>query len=137
LEAYLWLIFVFKQLFFGEPKKIILVGDSAGGNLVAALTCLIIKLGIRKPDGIFMIYPAMNLDEKAFTPSLLYTLDDFILPHTYLKICAKAYVQKYKGKLDYLLSPIVTPLSVLKEFPLTHIYVGSRDPFSDDCYRFT
>jgi hormone-sensitive lipase len=55
-------VYVFKQLFVGEPKKIILVGDSAGGNLVAALTCLIIKLGIRKPDAIFLIYPALNLD---------------------------------------------------------------------------
>ena len=39
------------------PKKVILVGDSAGGNLVAALTCLAIQRNYRIPDGIQLIYP--------------------------------------------------------------------------------
>lgn len=49
-------------------------------------------LGIRPPQAVFLVYPALNLNDKAFTPSLLNTLDDFILPHTYLKICVNAYV---------------------------------------------
>mgnify|MGYP000874372689 CR=1 FL=1 len=114
LEAYLWLVYVFPQLFAGTVKKIILVGDSAGGNLVASLTNLLIKLGLRKPDAIFLIYPALNLDEKAFTPSLLYTLDDYILPHTYLKLCARAYCQGYRNLNDYFLSPIKTPKEILQ-----------------------
>lgn len=43
------------------PKKVVLVGDSAGGNLVGALTLLAIKTGVRVPDGILMAYPALNL----------------------------------------------------------------------------
>lgn len=39
----------------------VLVGDSAGGNLVAALTILCIKSGVRVPDGILLAYPALNL----------------------------------------------------------------------------
>jgi hormone-sensitive lipase len=69
------------------PKKIILTGDSAGGNLVAALTCLLIKQGLRVPDGIVLTYPALNLNYNNYTPSLLSSLDEPILPHTYLKIC--------------------------------------------------
>lgn len=38
--------------------KIILTGDSAGGNMAMAVTYRAIKLGLRKPDGIFLIYPA-------------------------------------------------------------------------------
>ena len=53
-----------------------LEGDSAGGNLVAALTVLCIKMGVRPPDGILMAYPALNLNLQFFTPSMLIALDD-------------------------------------------------------------
>lgn len=42
------------------PRKIILIGDSAGGNLVASLTIKIIKSGSRIPDGIVMAYPGFT-----------------------------------------------------------------------------
>jgi hormone-sensitive lipase len=58
------------------PKRVVLVGDSAGGNLVGALTILCIKMGVRVPDGILMAYPALNLNLQFFTPSLLIALDD-------------------------------------------------------------
>ena len=69
-----------------------LVGDSAGGNLVAALTNMLIDWGLRVPDGIVLVYPALNLDLKNYTPSLLTAINDMILPHTMLKICVKAYI---------------------------------------------
>lgn len=58
------------------PNQIVLVGDSAGGNLVAALTNLCIKMGVRVPDGILLAYPALNIDIKRFSPSFLISLDD-------------------------------------------------------------
>lgn len=76
-----------------NPKKIVLVGDSAGGNLVAALTTLLIQFGMRKPDGIVLVYPALNLNIATYTPSFLTALNDMILPHTFLKICLSAYLQ--------------------------------------------
>jgi len=39
------------------PKKIILVGDSAGGNLITALTIMAIQRGYRVPDGLILAYP--------------------------------------------------------------------------------
>lgn len=41
-ETYMWILHSFSQVFEVQPEKIILVGDSAGGNLVAALTTLLI-----------------------------------------------------------------------------------------------
>jgi hormone-sensitive lipase len=73
--------------------KIIFVGDSAGGNLVAALTNLLIKFNLRVPDGIVLVYPALNLCDYFYTPSLLTSLNDLILPHSFLKICLKAYLK--------------------------------------------
>lgn len=75
LQAYLWIINFFPQIFNIKVKKIILTGDSAGGNLVAALTCLLIKLKQRLPDGIVLVYPALNLNYDNYTPSLLACLD--------------------------------------------------------------
>lgn len=39
------------------PKKIVIVGDSAGGNLAAALTILAIQRNYRVPDGVILAYP--------------------------------------------------------------------------------
>ena len=89
----MWILYQFRQIFDVEPKKIILVGDSAGGNLVAALTNLLISFKLKIPDGIVLVYPAMNLNYYNFTPSLLTSLNDMILPHTFLKICLSAYLK--------------------------------------------
>ena len=128
-----------KQLYEFEPDKIILVGDSAGGNLVAALLNLLIDWNIRQPDGICLIYPALNLNYHNYTPSLLTCLNDMILPHTFLKICLKSYLKdpKYKPEEDYYVSPILTPQDMLKKYPPTRIFVGSKDPFHDDCCRLS
>lgn len=57
-------------------RRVVLVGDSAGGNLVAALTVLAIKEKVRIPDGILMGYPALYLTQKSYTPSMLHAIDD-------------------------------------------------------------
>ena len=63
-----------------EPKKIILLGDSAGGNLMLAITNMCINRGFKIPDGIFGNYPAVNCCQSEFWPSLLLGLDDLLLP---------------------------------------------------------
>lgn len=89
----MWVLEYYKQVFSAEPKKIILVGDSAGGNLVAALTSMLIMKKLRVPDGVVLVYPALNLNYHNYTPSLLTSLNDMILPHTFLKICLKSYLR--------------------------------------------
>lgn len=75
-----------------DIDRIILVGDSAGGNLVAAVTAMAIERNFRKPDGLILCYPALNLNKKTFTPSLLLSLDDPILPYPFLKMCINSYL---------------------------------------------
>jgi len=66
-----------------------LTGDSAGGNLIASLTLLCIMSQVRIPDGCLMIYPCLCIDTNIFTPRLLLSLNDKLLPYTFLKICCE------------------------------------------------
>ena len=72
------------------PKRIVLAGDSAGGNLCCAITSLAIKHGVRVPDGLFLAYPVMDLKMK-YSPSHAYGLNDYLLSHTVMDLCIKAY----------------------------------------------
>jgi len=41
-QAYFWLVLNCKDYFGFEPKKIIIIGDSAGGNLALSITTMAI-----------------------------------------------------------------------------------------------
>jgi hormone-sensitive lipase len=95
--VYYWIV-EYGEAFLGiKPEKIFLVGDSAGGNLVASLTIMAIERNYRVPDGIILAYPALSLSKKTFSPSLLLALDDPILPYPFLKMCIDSYVGDFSG----------------------------------------
>ena len=69
-----------------------LLGDSAGGNLVTGITMKCIKLGVRIPTGIFLIY-APSLIQFIPSPSRLLCLMDPLLPFGVLMKCLKGELQ--------------------------------------------
>jgi len=71
-----------------NPKKIILAGDSAGGNLVLGATAMALKAKLPKPLGIFLAYPACDLRSR-YTPSRIYTFEDAILHPSLLVLCMR------------------------------------------------
>lgn len=127
-----------------KPEKIIMVGDSAGGNLIAAVTIMAIQRNFRIPDGIIMCYPALTLDKFRFSPSMLLGVDDPLLPYPFLKMCIESYVgENYKindhcnpAKSPYL-SPILVDDATLSKFPSTRIMVAANDPLRDESFRLT
>ncbi|EAR83697.2 hypothetical protein TTHERM_00827140 (macronuclear) [Tetrahymena thermophila SB210] len=138
-QAYQWIVNNVSKYFNIIPNKIIVVGDSAGGNLTIALTQLCIKYNVRIPDGIVPIYPALSLNLKKFTPSYLISLDDQILPHMFLKMCLQAYVNKDDGfdaSTDPFLSPTCVSDEIIKKFPPVRLQIGNKDPLHDESYRF-
>lgn len=96
-QVYYWVVEHAETYLGIKPEKIILVGDSAGGNLVCAATLMAINRGYRVPDGLIMCYPALNLSKEIFTPSLLLAVDDPILPYPFLKMCLESYIGDFNG----------------------------------------
>ena len=137
-QVYNWLLVNSKEQLGIEPSKVILVGDSAGGNLALTLTYKALQAGVKVPDGIVLGYPAVNLSRRNFTDSLLFTLEDLIVPHTFLKLCLSSYIQDPDLDADSnpYLSPLAIPDEDLQRFPSVRMLVGSSDPLHDDCWRF-
>jgi len=63
--------------------------------------------GMRLPDGILLGYPALNLSMKTFTPSLLVSLDDYLLRFNVLMSCMNFYVKNGNPDIDPYLSPSI------------------------------
>lgn len=118
------------------PNQYVIVGDSAGGNLALALTYKIMTSGLPPPSGLVLAYPALNLDKDSFSPSLLFSLDDLLVPHTFLKLCLEAYLPEGTDIRNPMVSPIHIERRVLEKFPMTRIMIGTEDPLHDECFRF-
>ena len=101
------------------------------------VTLRAIQKKFKKPDGIILSYPALNLCLDRFMPSHLLALDDLILPYSFLQICLKLYVgDKGRPDVDPFLSPLIIRDEDLAKFPKTRIAVAGRDPLRDDSFKF-
>ena len=60
-QAYNWILKYAQEEFELDIEKIILVGDSAGGNLSLAITYLCIIHNRRIPDALFLVYPGNEI----------------------------------------------------------------------------
>jgi acetyl esterase/lipase len=136
-QAYYWIITHCETHLGIKPKKVFISGDSAGGNLTLALTMLSIEKEFRVPDFVLPSYPALNLSLRNFSPSLMLSLDDFILPSSFLMLCLESYVKDACPEKDHFLSPGICPDHVLKRFPPIRILIAGNDPLRDESYKFT
>lgn len=106
-QAYNWIIRYATEELGIELNKIVLVGDSAGGNLALALTYLLILTNKRAPDSLVLAYPGCRVDLDFFYPSYLLTLQDKVLPYHFIQYCLASYTSDYKRVDDPFLSPII------------------------------
>ena len=101
-----------------KVNHVILAGDSAGGNLISALTILIIKKNYKLPLSLIMSYPASYVADDYFAPSLLLSLDDILLPSKFLQIAMKSYcADKKDASTNDMISPLRAESEILAKFP--------------------
>lgn len=114
------------------PEKITLIGDSAGGNLAAALSLMAREKGEFLPARQILIYPALYNDysDSSPFPSVRENGKDFLL--TSVKLCQ--YLDLYKRDDRDLLNPYFAPLLAedLSGQPDTLIIAAEYDPLRDE-----
>lgn len=116
----------------GVPHKITLMGDSAGGNLAAAVSLYMRDKGEKTVDRQILIYPATynNHTKTSPFPSVIENGTDYIL--TSKHICD--YMDLYCGKAEDRKSPYCAPLLAddFSNQPKTLIITAQYDPLRDE-----
>lgn len=145
-----------------EVNRIIVTGESAGGNLAAALC---VRLGMqqvetknwlnesiesgddalstdtigdqptRMPDAMMLSCAALNLSLE-MSHSRVVGTEDPVLPSGLISAISDAYLPEGCSKKDPLASPFFAPDAVLKRFPPVLLFAGSNDPLLDDSVAF-
>ncbi len=103
-------------------KKIIIMGDSAGGGLSLALTEYFKAEGIRLPDEVILLSPWVDVSME--NPDISdYVRKDPWLSVPWAKVCGRHWVGTYDIH-DYRVSPIHGDVSGLKNIT---VFAGTRE----------
>jgi len=118
----------------GRRGRVVVFGESAGGNLASAVCVRCASVGAPPPDRLVLGYPALNLNSVP-SPSRALHLSDPIVPLRMLQRLAAAYMPEgCAGRLtrDPEINPGLACDEVLSRFPRTEIVLGGLDPLLDD-----
>lgn len=75
-------------------RKIIIAGDSAGGNMALGICLLALQRGICSPNGLVLSYHALNLKMDFFTPSFTNIFNEIIIPFNFLRVSLDSYMDR-------------------------------------------
>lgn len=115
-----------------EPEKITIVGDSAGGNLAAAVSLMARDRGEFMPDRQILIYPALNncYTEESPYLSVKENGEDYLLTAAKME----NYISLYQRNPGDRENPYFSPLQEknLGNLPDTLILTAEFDPLRDE-----
>lgn len=125
-------LYVEKKLLYVEQEDITLVGDSAGGNLAAALSLLAKAKGEFMPKRQILIYPAVDNDygEDSKYPSVIENGTDYLLTRGKLQDYIRLYASCEEDRKNPYFSPIYA--KDLEGQPETLILTAEFDPLRDE-----
>lgn len=114
------------------PKQVILMGDSAGGNLAAAVSLMARDIGQFLPHKQILLYPAVYNDHSRHSPfpSVRENGTDYLLTAKNIQDYMKLYITREEDKK----SPYFAPL-LAKDYsaqPDTLIVTAELDPLRDE-----
>lgn len=125
-------IFEFAPALGGDRDDITLIGDSAGGNLAAAVSLLARDRGGQMPKRQILLYPATFNDhtETSVFDSVRENGTDYLLTSKRVS----DFMELYKSSDEDLKNPYFAPLLMedLKNQPDTLIITAEYDPLRDE-----
>lgn len=129
---------VARQLFAGtlisdvDPDHIVLMGDSAGGNLVAAVSLMARERGDFQPLTQILLYPLTYNDHTVNTifPSVMENGEDYLLTREDIQAYMELYIQKPEDLLDPHLAPLIA--ESLADQPRTLVISAEYCPLRDE-----
>lgn len=118
----------------GAPpaRHVSVIGDSAGGNLAAAVAIGAIQTGTTPPDALVMISPVTDFRAPAAAPR---GTDAGIASDAGRMAVREAYLRQASPE-DPLISPLAASDAILSQFPPTLIQVGSDESLRDQSVAF-
>ncbi|WP_445405345.1 alpha/beta hydrolase [Acinetobacter pittii] len=113
-----------------DPKKLVFVGDSAGGGLSLSTAIAIRDAGLPLPAALVLLSPWVDLSLSGSTIKT-HAAQDAMLSEEWLAWCAKNYCGQ-KSATDATCSPLYADLTGL---PSVLIHVGTEEVLLDDAKR--
>ncbi|MFT3886770.1 MAG: alpha/beta hydrolase [Arachnia sp.] len=116
-----------------DPGQIVLVGDSAGGNLAAAVSLLLRDRGQPRPRRQILLYPVTHWDHDPATspfPSVRNHGEDYRLTNTEVQDYLDLYVPDPDRRRDPLVAPLMA--TDLADQPATLVITAELDLLRDE-----
>jgi len=115
--------------------RIILAGDSAGGNLCLAVCVRAIEEeSVEPPIGLLLHYPVAHLSLSASMSRLLYE-NDPVLNYQSMSLVASSYLGTNDEEVPFTnthFSPAIVDDDIMRQFPPCYLAAGDIDPLLDD-----
>ncbi len=130
-NTYLWAVHNAEQININSDKLIV-AGDSAGGNIAAAVAMMLQDRKQRSPKGALLIYPV--LDRSMNTESMKRYKDTPIWDADCTELFWKIYLKNQVPRQIQYASPLEA--CSLKNFPKTYVEVAEFDCLHDEGIAF-
>lgn len=115
----------------GNSKPLILMGDSAGGNLAVACLYLLKESQVPLPQGVALFSPWLDLTLSGKSLIKNVKTDPIIMPSRMPEL-VKLYLREKVSQDHYLASPLY---GCVKGIPPLFIAVGNHEVLQDDALR--